>query len=168
VNGKIRESNHIELLCQSLVIRSNASLWCFLAARALTGTFAGSSPVSKAYLADVGCKDGNLPRYLALRDAASTMAFIVGPVLGGIIYDIRGRASRVSESAVLRTSAFSSNWTRLNGLERSLSALPFTRTILVKNCVPVIQHRRHHVVILRPNVRVSPVEIVRYRYKHTW
>jgi DHA1 family tetracycline resistance protein-like MFS transporter len=122
------------LVLQSLVIRSNASLWCFLAARALTGTFAGSSPISKAYLADVGYKDGNLPRYLALRDAASTMAFIVGPVLGGIIYDIRGRASRASEAAVLRTAA-SLSFTIATSAAASLLAAAFVGT-LVKDMAP--------------------------------
>jgi DHA1 family tetracycline resistance protein-like MFS transporter len=117
------------LVLQSLVIRSNASLWCFLAARALTGTFAGSSPVSKAYLADVGNKDGNLPRYLALRDAASTMAFIVGPVLGGIIYDIRKRASGVSESAVLCTAA-SLSFTIAISAAASLLAAAFVGTLV--------------------------------------
>ncbi|KAL3941323.1 MAG: hypothetical protein SGBAC_004297 [Bacillariaceae sp.] len=82
----------IGLLLQGVVIKSNASLGYFLAARALTGALAGSGPVSKAYLADVGYKDGKLPRYLALRDASCTMAFIVGPVLGGLVYDIRGMA----------------------------------------------------------------------------
>eukprot|EP00980_Cylindrotheca_fusiformis_P015581 scaffold4452_cov155-Cylindrotheca_fusiformis.AAC.4 len=93
------------LSLQSLVIRSNGSLGSFLAARALTGTFAGSSPISKAYLADMGYKDGDLPRYLALRDAASTLAFIVGPVLGGIMYDIRRRALKVSKTTALNTAA---------------------------------------------------------------
>jgi MFS family permease len=93
------------LLLQSLAIRTAAPLGWFLAARALTGTFAGSSPVSKAYLADVGYKDGKLPKYLALRDAASTMAFIVGPVLGGLLYDIRGGIMGVAKSDVLNTAA---------------------------------------------------------------
>ncbi len=79
----------VGLLAQSLVIRRDLTLPYFLASRALTGAFAGSSPVSKAYLADIGYKDGKLPKYLALRDASSTMAFIVGPMLGGILYDFR-------------------------------------------------------------------------------
>ena len=78
----------VGLACQAAAIHYEASLACFLTIRALTGTFAGSSPVSKAYLADVGYKDGRLPQYLAWRDAASTMAFIVGPMLGGILYDV--------------------------------------------------------------------------------
>ena len=87
------------LAVQSWVIRQDLTLSWFLTARALTGAFAGSSPVSKAYLADVGYKDGKLPRYLALRDAASTMAFIVGPMLGGILYDLRKWFLGVSKTA---------------------------------------------------------------------
>lgn len=86
------------LTAQSMVIRSDLTLPFFLASRVFTGAFAGSSPVSKAYLADVGYKDGKLPRYLALRDAASTMAFIVGPMLGGILYDLRKWFLGVSSS----------------------------------------------------------------------
>jgi DHA1 family tetracycline resistance protein-like MFS transporter len=87
------------LAIQSVVIRRDLTLPVFLAARVFTGAFAGSSPVSKAYLADVGYRDGKLPRYLSLRDAASTMAFIVGPMLGGIIYDLRKWFLGVSSTA---------------------------------------------------------------------
>jgi len=101
----------IGLMLQGWVIRSNLPLAYFLASRALAGTFAGSSPVSKAYLADVGYQDGKLPRYLALRDAASTMAFIVGPVLGGIVYDIRGVALKWSKAATLPSASNSLSFT---------------------------------------------------------
>jgi predicted MFS family arabinose efflux permease len=67
--------------------------------RVITGSFAGSSPVSKAFLADVGASQGKLPRYLALRDAASTMAFIVGPMLGGILFDARRKL--LGEDAII-------------------------------------------------------------------
>jgi len=91
------------LAAQAWVIQCNGSLKLFLATRVLTGCFAGSSPVSKAYLADVGYKDGKLPRYLALRDASSTMAFIVGPLLGGVIFDLRrtllGGAGPIAKAA---------------------------------------------------------------------
>lgn len=79
------------LAAQALLIHRNFSLAFFLASRVLTGCFAGSSPVSKAYLADLGQKDGKLTKYLALRDAASTMAFIMGPLLGGVMFDLRRR-----------------------------------------------------------------------------
>jgi DHA1 family tetracycline resistance protein-like MFS transporter len=92
----------IGLAAQAFVIHRNGSMGLYLAIRALTGAFAGSSPISKAYLADIGYRNGMLPRYLALRDAASTMAFIVGPMMGGIIYDIRRRMLAV-ESTIATT-----------------------------------------------------------------
>lgn len=96
------------LMAQSLVIRRGGSLSNFLLARALTGIFAGSSPVSKAYLADIGAKDGKLPRYLALKDAASTMAFILGPAAGGLLFDIRRKMIQggkdLSRTELLKTS----------------------------------------------------------------
>eukprot|EP00978_Attheya_sp_CCMP212_P003237 scaffold6665_cov53-Attheya_sp.AAC.2 len=79
------------LAAQSMVIQREGALALFLASRVLTGSFAGSSPVSKAYLADVGYKNGKLPKYLALRDAASTMAFVAGPALGGLMFELRRR-----------------------------------------------------------------------------
>jgi MFS family permease len=85
------------LVAQAFVIQRNGSLGFYLAIRALAGTFAGSSPVSKAYLADdIEYRNGMLPRYLALRDAASTMAFIIGPlIMGGVMYDLRRRMFEV-------------------------------------------------------------------------
>ena len=79
------------LAAQSYVIQSQQSLGLFLATRILTGSFAGASAVAKAYLADLGASQDRLPRFLAMRDAASTMAFIVGPLLGGLVYDMRKR-----------------------------------------------------------------------------
>ena len=76
------------LMLQSYGVQRQWTLQQFLAARVLTGCFAGSSPISKAYLADRG-SEGNgaeLSKYLAWKDAASTMAFIVGPMLGGLLY----------------------------------------------------------------------------------
>ena len=93
------------LALQSLVIQNNGSLSLFLAMRVLTGSFAGSSPISKAFLADVGYKDGKLPRYLALKDASATGAFIVGPALGGIMYDIRRRSSALKMATATATTA---------------------------------------------------------------
>eukprot|EP00980_Cylindrotheca_fusiformis_P014414 scaffold3840_cov129-Cylindrotheca_fusiformis.AAC.10 len=86
------------LALQSLVIQTKGPLSLFLAMRILTGSFAGSSPVSKAFLADLGFRNGKLPRYLALKDASATGAFIVGPALGGVLYDIL-RTSLVGSSA---------------------------------------------------------------------
>ncbi|KAG7349884.1 major facilitator superfamily transporter [Nitzschia inconspicua] len=98
----------IGLLAQSFVIQQGGTLSNFLLARALTGIFAGSSPVSKAYLADIGAKDGKLPRYLALKDASATMAFILGPAAGGLLFDIRRRminaGKDLTKTELLQTS----------------------------------------------------------------
>jgi len=94
------------LAAQSLAIYQNWSLLSFLLTRVLTGSFAGASPVSKAFLADVGTAQGKLPRYLALRDAAATMAFIVGPMLGGILFDVqRNTLQQATTSAITTTSS---------------------------------------------------------------
>ena len=76
------------LFLQSWAVQRHWTLEQFLATRVLTGCFAGNSPISKAYLADTG-SEGNkrdLSKYLAWKDASSTLAFIVGPVLGGLLY----------------------------------------------------------------------------------
>mmetsp|Transcript_11824 Transcript_11824/g.33956 ORF Transcript_11824/g.33956 Transcript_11824/m.33956 type:complete len:365 (+) Transcript_11824:386-1480(+) len=95
-------------MAQASVIHRGGSLSHFLLARSLTGLFAGSSPVSKAYLADIGAKDGKLPRYLSLKDASSTLAFIIGPAAGGLLFDIRrrmiGASEQLSKAEVLDTS----------------------------------------------------------------
>jgi len=96
------------LMAQALVIQRGGSLSQFLLARSLTGLFAGSSPVSKAYLADIGANDGKLPRYLSLKDASSTLAFIMGPAAGGLLFDIRrkmiGASQELSKAEVLDSS----------------------------------------------------------------
>jgi len=84
------------LLLQSYGIRKCWTLEQFLTARVLTGCFAGNSPISKAYLADRGSLSsgggrGELSKYLAWKDAASTLAFILGPVFGGLVYQLCGR-----------------------------------------------------------------------------
>jgi MFS family permease len=100
------------LMLQSYGVQRQWTLRQFLAARVLTGCFAGNSPISKAYLADRG-SEGNgadLTKYLAWKDAASTLAFIVGPMLGGLLY--QGGKSVVdntkSISFVIMCSAFAS------------------------------------------------------------
>lgn len=83
------------LILQSWGIRQCWTLEQFLAARVLTGCFAGNSPISKAYLADRGSFSSkgaagrkDLSKYLAWKDAASTLAFILGPLLGGLVYQL--------------------------------------------------------------------------------
>lgn len=96
------------LMTQALVILRGGTLTQFLLTRTLTGFFAGSSPVSKAYLADIGAKDGKLPRYLSLKDASATLAFIMGPAAGGLLFDVRrkmiGASTELSKADLLDTS----------------------------------------------------------------
>ena len=86
------------LMLQSWGIRHCWTLEQFLAARVFTGCFAGNSPISKAYLADRGSSSkgvsagrADLSKYLAWKDAASTLAFILGPVFGGLVYHLCGK-----------------------------------------------------------------------------
>lgn len=97
----------VGLAAQGYAVRQRWSLSAFLALRALTGSMAGASPVAKAYLADVGAGAGQLPRYMSWRDAASTLAFIVGPLLSGHLYlgkQAVGFARDQSLAAVISTS----------------------------------------------------------------
>jgi len=98
----------VGLSLQTYSICAGWSLQVFLAIRVLTGCFAGSSPISKAYLADLGSSKGRLPQYLALREAASTLAFILGPTLGGLFYEARRGAAgkgRTTMAAAAATTA---------------------------------------------------------------
>jgi MFS family permease len=93
----------IGLGLQSMSIWSKSSLHIFLATRVFTGIFSGVAPVAKAYLADLGdeversgkrtsssssSEQGLVAKYLGWRDAASTLAYIVGPALGGILFEL--------------------------------------------------------------------------------
>lgn len=69
---------------QALAIQRGFSFDTFLMLRMITGTFAGASAVVKAYLADTSCPE-RLPEVMAYRESAATCAFIVGPVLGGVL-----------------------------------------------------------------------------------
>lgn len=89
------------LALQSWALHRHWSLRCFLACRVLTGLCAGSGPVAKAYLADLGASDGHLPRYMAWRDAANTAAFIAGPFLGGWLYRTTSSVSAVVGATAL-------------------------------------------------------------------
>jgi len=94
---------------QSYVVGNGGGLSIFLASRAFTGIFSGSAPVAKAFLADMGDEHeeeykkeyesressesdreqelGLVAKYLGWRDAASTLSYILGPALGGILYE---------------------------------------------------------------------------------
>ena len=75
----------VGLFFQALALHLKAPYWVFLGLRVLSGLSAGASPVSKAYLADAAT-DEQLPRWLAWREASSTLAFIVGPLFGGLLF----------------------------------------------------------------------------------
>ncbi len=91
----------IGLGLQSYCIFNVKSLELFLMSRIVTGVFSGCAPVAKAYLADVGDRSGKLAMYLAWRDAASTLAYILGPVCGGILFEVL----RQSRTAAASTTA---------------------------------------------------------------
>jgi MFS family permease len=101
----------IGLTLQSMSICYKTSLHVFLATRVFTGVFSGVAPVAKAYLADLGeeverskgtlsssSEQGLVAKYLGWRDAASTLAYILGPALGGILFE------RVKDSAISTTT----------------------------------------------------------------
>lgn len=90
----------IGLAAQCWAIHRGWSLQAFLSCRVLTGFCAGAGPVAKAYLADIGAATGQLPRFMAWRDAANTLAFIFGPFIGGWLYQFTG-----SLAAVIGTAA---------------------------------------------------------------
>ena len=101
------------LALQCLALRQGRSLAFFLGCKVLTGFCAGAGPVAKAYLADLGSTSGELPRYMAWRDAANTLAFIMGPLLGGRLFMATGSLAAVigataagSFAAAALTAAF--------------------------------------------------------------
>ncbi|KAL7548933.1 hypothetical protein ACHAWF_012197, partial [Thalassiosira exigua] len=114
------------LMLQSWGIRRSWTLEQFLAARVLTGCFAGNSPISKAYLADRGSEAGKdeLTKYLAWKDAASTLAFIAGPALGGFVYQLFGSGAVGNNSGQLSFVIFSS---AMASLFASISVLLFVK-----------------------------------------
>jgi len=74
------------LAAQCYAVQQRWGLRSFLLCRLLTGCCAGASPVAKAYLADLGAASGKLPQFMAWREAATTLAFIAGPLVGGKLY----------------------------------------------------------------------------------
>ena len=87
------------LSLQAIAVYREWSLGTFLATRIFTGIFSGSAPVAKAFLADIGDQHSNaspnsegnsnklITKYLGWRDAASTLSYMIGPSLGGILYE---------------------------------------------------------------------------------
>jgi MFS family permease len=70
---------------QAHCVAAGWSLKTFLALRVASGACAGASPVVKAYLADAASQE-DLPQWMAWREASCTLAFIVGPTLGGLLF----------------------------------------------------------------------------------
>jgi len=77
-------STAIGFFAQGLVLRWDMGFSSFLLARFVTGLFAGCNPIFKAYLADV-VPSRLLASFMVYREAAATIAFIVGPTLGGYL-----------------------------------------------------------------------------------
>ena len=75
----------VGLVAQAACVTNGWSLATFLGLRVASGAFAGASPVVKAYLADAASPE-QLPSFMAWREAACTLAFIVGPTLGGLMF----------------------------------------------------------------------------------
>eukprot|EP00928_Gymnodinium_smaydae_P087022 TRINITY_DN71385_c0_g1_i1.p1 TRINITY_DN71385_c0_g1~~TRINITY_DN71385_c0_g1_i1.p1 ORF type:complete len:547 (-),score=96.89 TRINITY_DN71385_c0_g1_i1:17-1657(-) len=71
-------------LVQGFVLRHGFSFNVFLLVRFLTGLFAGCNPIFKAYLADVA-PTSRLSQFMVYREAAATLAFVVGPTIGGML-----------------------------------------------------------------------------------
>lgn len=72
------------LILQGVAVYGNLSFETFLMLRFFCGTFAGASTVVKAYIADMSSPE-NLPQSMAYRESAATLAFIVGPIIGGVV-----------------------------------------------------------------------------------
>lgn len=111
----------IGLGLQSWCIFQFKSLELFLMSRVVTGVFSGCGPVAKAYLADVGDKSGKLAMYLAWRDAASTLAYILGPVCGGILFEVL-RRSNISNIGMV-SGATATSTSILNGQSQALGSV---------------------------------------------
>lgn len=74
----------IGALLQGAAVSLQWPFVAFLAARGLSGMFSGVVPVVKAHIGDSFPRD-RVPTVLAYREAASTMAFVIGPIVGGLV-----------------------------------------------------------------------------------
>lgn len=88
---------------QGIAIACHWPFSAFLAVRGVAGMFSGIVPTVKAYIVDT-FEAEEVPKVLAYREAAGTMAFILGPALGGFL------AARIFFSAPMFFSAFMSTW----------------------------------------------------------
>jgi len=82
---------------QGLSVANGLPFAAFIALRVMSGAFAGASIVVKAYLADVASKT-TLPKYMARREAAGTLAFIVGPAISGMLLSLTSVSAVVAFS----------------------------------------------------------------------
>lgn len=94
----------VGLLLQGVAVARGWSLEAFLALRVASGLCSGASPVAKAYLADT-LDPASLPRWMAWREAASTLAFIVGPTLGGVLFVESSLATVISSAGAASVGA---------------------------------------------------------------
>eukprot|EP00450_Noctiluca_scintillans_P030490 CAMPEP_0194538726 /NCGR_PEP_ID=MMETSP0253-20130528/78379_1 /TAXON_ID=2966 /ORGANISM="Noctiluca scintillans" /LENGTH=371 /DNA_ID=CAMNT_0039384893 /DNA_START=218 /DNA_END=1329 /DNA_ORIENTATION=- len=89
---------------QSMAISAGCSFRTFVALRVLSGTLAGASVVAKAYIADRSTRD-ELPVWMAYREAAATLAYIIGPTLGGLALHVLGLPRLVLLQGIASMSA---------------------------------------------------------------
>lgn len=90
---------------QGIAIACSWPFGAFLAVRGLAGMFSGIVPTVKAYIVDT-FEAEEVPKVLAYREAAGTVAFILGPALGGFL------ASRIL-AAPMFFAAITSAWAAL-------------------------------------------------------
>ena len=69
---------------QGIAIAFSWPFQAFLALRTVAGMCSGIVPTLKAYIVDA-FQPPHVPRILAYREAASTCAFVLGPLLGGLL-----------------------------------------------------------------------------------
>ena len=119
----------IGLAAQAYAVHRSWPLTAFLTCRVLTGCCAGAGTVAKAYLADIGAASGRLPQYMAWRDAANTLAFIAGPILGGYVYAATNSLATVigvmafgslAAAALVARFVTEAGWSERGGGERAL------------------------------------------------
>mmetsp|Transcript_33139 Transcript_33139/g.72249 ORF Transcript_33139/g.72249 Transcript_33139/m.72249 type:complete len:568 (-) Transcript_33139:494-2197(-) len=75
----------VGFIAQGVAVAKGWPFWVFISMRVLSGAMAGASPVLKAYIADIATEE-EMPKFMAWREAAATLAYIVGPVLGGLLF----------------------------------------------------------------------------------